>query len=255
MTQNNSRFRKKASINFWPYILITAGFFLGIIVLVLLMDKVIMPAVVHDNEVIAVPDIYGKSFEDAKEILADNDLSYSIAAEQYSTEFRPKTVIKQSPKPGTTVKMGRRIFLTVSKGKETVEVPFLTGRTLRNASMLLMRQGLYLGDTLWDYSSTFLKDTIISQNIAPGSDVAYGDSIDVIVSKGSVNQVEVPQLISFLITDARILLASYGLEIGEIEYVTEDDTFQSGTIIDQNPKFPEMVEKGSKINIVVVSYR
>jgi serine/threonine-protein kinase len=235
-----------------PYILITLAFFAGIIVLVLLVDKIIMPFMILNKETTKVPKVLSLPLSKARDILDKSDLTFHIAAEQFSQEYPAGTVLRQSPEPYSEVKSGRRIYLTLSKGKESVSVPYIVGKTIRGASVLLAQRGLVLGDTLYEYSDVFQRDTVVRQSKPHGYNAYYGDTIDIIVSMGSQNQVEVPQLIGRSLDEAEAILQQAGLVVGSINYIENDGTFLTNTIINQSPKHQDMVPQFSEIHLIVV---
>ena len=73
------------------------------------------------SELISVPDISGKEFEDAKAILEDADFKVE-KNEIYNTEVEAGVVISQTPQGGSNQKAQSKILLTVSLGKDPVNV-------------------------------------------------------------------------------------------------------------------------------------
>ncbi|MCL5991567.1 MAG: PASTA domain-containing protein, partial [Bacteroidetes bacterium] len=116
---------------FLPYIYIFLAFTAGLFLIFWVVDSVIMPLLVHNTEIVQVPNVIGKSYDDAQTLLSEKNLKFIKSGEQYSDNVIPNTVINQIPKSGTEVKVGRSIYLIISKGRETLEVPYLIGKSLR----------------------------------------------------------------------------------------------------------------------------
>lgn len=235
-----------------PYIYVVGGFFLGLYVIFLVVDKWVMPSIVHNRSTITLPDVQGKTLNDAKIELLKTKLNYSVSVEQYDSELPVGYVIKQTPKPGTYVKIGRTIFLTVSKGTETVRVPQLVGKNLRFGRVLLMRNGLVMGNINYKHSEEFPKDTIIAQSIGYSKKAPYGAIIDVTVSQGSAYDANVPSLVGLSFDEAMLKLAESGFVMGNLRYVLHE-TFSPGTIVEQVPEPGSIAQKNSPVDIIIVA--
>ena len=209
-----------------------------------------MPLLVHNTETVQVPNVIGKSYDDAQTIISSKELKFIKSGEQYSDNVIPNTVINQIPKSGTEVKVGRSIYLIISKGRETLEVPYIIGKSLREARVTLIQNGLALGNVVYVASDSIGFDTVISQSIGNDRKIPAGSPINIIVSKGSENFVKVPNLVGLSITDAQALLTESGLTIGNIFY-GKSETYLSGTVIDHSPVAGELAKQNSSINLTI----
>jgi RHS repeat-associated protein len=84
--------------------------------------------IIHANSVIplvTVPDAAGKSFEDAKALLAGAGLSVGTISTVFSDTVAPDFVISQNPSAGTSISIGSAIDLTVSIGQTIPWTPDL----------------------------------------------------------------------------------------------------------------------------------
>lgn len=82
-----------------------------------------------------VPEIRNKSYDEARELLEQYDLEYEIADSIYDTSLEPGTVKEVWPHPGSRVKPGRMVYLTINSFQPqqlTVAMP-LTGVSSRQA--------------------------------------------------------------------------------------------------------------------------
>lgn len=231
------------------YVYVVGGFFAGLLLLWLLMDSVILPWLVKDREIVKVPDFVGKNIYDAKRTINDSKLDLYKIIESYSDNSPKGTVINQVPKPGQEVKVGRSVFLTISRGKELVTVPYFVGYPVRAARLMLIKAGLAVGNISYDYSDMYGSDTVISQKILSGNSVGYGALIDFTVSRGSNQQIMVPQLVGSDVKDAEKLLLDCGLQLGNIT-TKKHDTFIENTVIGQTPEAGELVNKNTKIDLI-----
>jgi serine/threonine-protein kinase len=237
------------SRNSFKYIITFFSFIIVLFLLVFIADKWILPSMVHDRETVNVPSIEGKSLKEASEILNANNLFYEIVSEQYSGQVEG-IILKQIPDANKQVKSKRPIFITISKGKETIEMPDLTGISVRQARVSLYNNGLNIGDIQYTYSDLVPKDSVISQNIKKGKNLIYGDTVNLIVSKGPENQVYIPKLSGMAFEGIENYLISEGFKLGNVEFI-DNDTFVPGTIISQLPPSNTLAQSGQYINIVV----
>ncbi|MBI5323926.1 MAG: PASTA domain-containing protein [Ignavibacteriae bacterium] len=233
-----------------PYIYIFIGFAAGLIIIFWLVDSVIMPLIVHNTETVQVPNVVGKSFSDAETIINSKSLKIIKSGEQYSENVIPNTVINQIPKSGTEVKVGRTIYLIISKGRETLEVPYLIGKSLREARVNLIQSGLALGNVVYIASDSIGFDTVLSQSVGNDRKIPAGSNINLIVSKGSENFVKVPNLIGLSVSEAQSILTESGLIVGNI-FTGKSETYMAGTVIDHSPAAGELVKQNSPVNLTI----
>jgi serine/threonine-protein kinase len=236
------------------YIYVFFGFFGGMFILMLIADAWIIPAMVHSSGTVKVPNITGKNQSDAEQILANLELKGKKIGEQFSTNLPPGYVLNQNPKPGTLVKIGRPINLLISKGGEKALVPYLINQNLRNAKVTLLQKGLILGNIVYENSDSIGTDTVLSQSLPSGREIAYGSSIDLTVSRGTSATTKVPILTGRTLQEAEILLKESGLKIGNLNETRDEafsGTFMRNTIVEQDPKAGETVPLTTGITVKI----
>lgn len=231
------------------YLAVFFSFLIFLFLIIFIADKWIIPSMVHDRPVVKVPDITGLQLKEANKVLDESKLFYEIIGEQFSNEPEGQ-IIKQIPIEGEQVKSKRPIFITVSKGKEKIKVPEVIGSPLRDARVEIYNSGLNIGNIEYTYNDVVPKENIISQSIRAGRDIIYGDTVNLIVSKGPEYQVYVPNVVNLPYDGIEEYLKSQGFNLGSVEFL-ESDTFIPGTIISQLPPPDELSSKGEYINIVV----
>lgn len=232
------------------YVFVTVGYFIGLILLLLIIDNYIMPSIVHDRDTVRTPKVIGKALYDAKRVIENTSLEAKVTKEIYSEKFNAGVIVSQSPAGGTMVKSGRPIFLTLSKGKETVPVPYLIGATLRNSRFQLAQKGLELGNVTYNYSDYYGKDTVMSQSKSAGTYIPFGSSVDIIISKGSENQFKIPNLIGLSYEELNSVITESGFVLGTVSYQSSE-TYLPNVVVDQNPKADQTTASGTAINVVI----
>lgn len=229
--------------------------FLGTVVtlylLLLLVDRVILPVVVHRAETCMVPNLINLSLPQADSILNKAGLNIQLLAEEYDPTQPPGIILSQVPPPHTKVREGRTVKVKVSKEADLVSVPKLKGVTLRQAELLLVHEGLQLGDISWVTSDSFPKDVVISSTPSSGVSVPSGISVNLEVSLGiEPDTVVVPDLVGKNVEESKKILMELGLQIGRIKFKMNDD-FLPGTILEQSLPAGERVTRGTEIDLQV----
>ncbi len=232
------------------YAKVLIGFFLIVFIVYAVIDSWILPSMIHSKDMVLIPKVSGTHIDEAKDKLLRMDLLVEVTGEQFNAKVPPKTVIRQSPNPNTEVKAGRTVYLTISKGKQTVEVPYLIGKSVREAKVVLLNKGFLLKQVVFRNSETIPKDSIIKQNHKHGQFIPIGSEFVLTVSKGSENQILVPRLEGMAYEDIEDYLMVNGFVLGEVKYKTSD-TYLPGAIIGQYPLPGETVPYNSTIDIIV----
>ncbi len=234
----------------YPYLIVLSVFVLTLIITVVIINSLILPTIIGQKASVKLPNFIGKKIEDAKKIINQNSLEIEKITEQYSENYAEGIVINQVPKPFQFVKEGRAVTLIVSKGAETLTVPYIVGKPLRTVRIDLMNMGLSVGDVDYEYSETYGSDTIISQKTSSGKQVPYGSSVDIVVSKGTELMVVVPQLSLLPLEEAQNILLESKLQVGNLTYI-KNETFQPNTVINQNPAAGLLLKENSLIDLTV----
>ncbi len=201
------------------------------------------------DEVVIPDNLQGKSVKDVTKKLTDLGLKVTTTDENSDT-VDEGYVTRTNPASGDKAKTGDTVTVYVSSGAKKITVPQLLDNTESYAEQALTSAGLSLGSVTEEYSDK-PEGTVIKQSINAGSSVSADTKIDIVVSKGS-ERVEVPNLKYSTTKEAKDKLESVGLELGSVteQYYSGVDVSVGGVISQSvNPK--TMVEKGTKINIVI----
>jgi beta-lactam-binding protein with PASTA domain len=217
----------------------------------LLVDRVIMPTVVHTRKEFLLPNITNLSLKEAEGILQKKGLSLKVMAEEYNPSNPAGVILFQSPDPQTKVKRGRIIKVVVSKGQKMVEVPNLRGVSLRQAELMLGEQGLEVGELNWIPSDSLPENVVVNSAPSYGLSVPIGMSVNLQVSLGiSPDTVMMPNLMGRSMEETKDILKELSLGIGEIRYEVNNG-FVPGTILEQFPEEGTKIPKGSNVDLTV----
>jgi serine/threonine-protein kinase len=94
------------------------------------------------HEPVAVPDVVGKSLEDAQAQLTEAGFVVDPPTEEFSDNVEKGAVISSTPAANEQAAYGSNVKLVVSKGQDLVEVPDVIGLTLPAAVAELEAAGL-----------------------------------------------------------------------------------------------------------------
>lgn len=228
----------------FPAVIIISG-----LVILLLLDNFILPYYVSEDE-LKVPNIIGKNKDEAIKILTDLNLNPIIQTSRYDERFKKNEVIFQKPIPGTIVKENRRIYLTVSGGVQTVQMPFLINKTVRDARINLERIGLVL-DSVEEVESELPPDFIVEQQYLEGKEIPMGTKVWIKVSVGpKIGMVRVPNILGKSLIEAENILRGVSLKIGMRTYI-HSTTLLPNTVVDQQPTESTLVSIGDSVNVVI----
>ncbi len=158
----------------WPWVLGLA--------LIMLLAGVLWGAGVFAGDV-SVPDVTGLTESEARATLTSVGLVPGVVTR--STTVDPEsaagTVLDQTPAPGTSVREGGSVDLTLTGG---VTVPDVVGMTEGRAREAISAAGLVVNDVTTTLSTTVAAGLVVAQFPAAGVTVASGGPVTLRVSAG-----------------------------------------------------------------------
>lgn len=128
--------------------------------------------VVSKGAPIDVPDVIGTPTEDAENELREAGFEVKIAPDPIYSDEDEDTVAAQNPPEGARAAEGDTITLTLSKGKEMIEVPDVEGDSLDDAKEKLEEAGFEVGVTRF-----FFGDKVFDQSVSGGDEAPKGSKI------------------------------------------------------------------------------
>jgi beta-lactam-binding protein with PASTA domain len=174
----------------------------------LVVDTAIMPSYTRHDASISVPKVEKRPFEKAKTLLQERGLQVEHQVGRYNPSVDQGVVVDQTPLPSSKVKPGRRIYLTVNSGEvPMIQIPNLTGMSVREAKNRISSIGLKVGSVQKDPVPSPYPNTITKQDPAPGDSIEKGEFVALWYSTGLGNEkVEVPNVVGYSIENARDVL-------------------------------------------------
>lgn len=170
-----------------------------------------------------VPDFVGLQLNDAEYFAGRRDLEIIINDSLHVSAYPGGVVLDQLPKGGVVVKPGRKVYVTINSSRQRmVAVPYVAGRSLRQAKNMLETAGLTI-DHL-EYAEDIATNYVLAEFIN-GEEVLEESELQAEMGSGVVLRVGVsatdtataaPQVLGRSLFEAKSRLWESGLNIGEI---------------------------------------
>lgn len=211
-------------------------------------DAPLPPTVPSTASSLAVPNVVGQSFDDARGRLSRFTLqrSYRAAAEAGGT------VLAQSPMAPATLPAGAPVTLVLSDGS-LVRVPRVTNININEARQRLQKD-VDLKAQPVVVTSELRVGTVIEQQPAEGTLVKRGSVVRLQVSAGQEGPdlIDVPNVVGLPFDRAKSRLARFSVERAEGPR-TERSSAPEGQVVEQSPRAAARAAAGSVITLTVSS--
>ncbi|WP_344059303.1 Stk1 family PASTA domain-containing Ser/Thr kinase [Terrabacter lapilli] len=195
----------------------------------------------------AVPQLVGTKEGDLGAALSPLTLRLGETSRAWSETVPAGAVVSQDPAPGTSVKRGSSVAVVVSKGRQPIEVPTVTGTSFDAASAAVTKAGLVVRRGADVNSDTVPAGQVVSQSPDKGT-LYRGDAVTLVVSKGPV-MVQVPNVVGRASGNAEKALTDLG-------FAVKKEAGLFGPVFDlvqhQSVKGGDSAPKGSTIVLTVV---
>lgn len=169
-------------------------------------------------EEVVLPELTGKNIIYVLETLTNMGLNAKLEKTDYDAAQPKYAVISQSPPPGTTLKKGRDVVISISKGNKESLIPDLRQMDLVRAKILLEKNEFKPGRVSYTWSDKAPKDKVIDQYPTAFSTAHKGSGCDLLVSLGRrPSAVVMPNLTGLAVENAFSLAGSLNLNLPEIK--------------------------------------
>ena len=204
---------------------------------------------------VKVPDLSGKTQEDARKALKEAGLEGGNTSQEDSATVAKDRVIYTNPQAGNSVARGTTVDLVLSTGNTSV--PDVSGQDEATAKKSIEDAGLQFkkGDDV--VSAEVERGKAVSSNPAAGSSVSSGDTITVSFSSGAATPtpngtVTIPNnLNGKTVEEATAELQKLGLSVTVVNKTS--DKVEANKVIGTSPKAGEQVRAGSTVTLTVSS--
>jgi eukaryotic-like serine/threonine-protein kinase len=246
----------KFSTNSKKDLFIHIGIIIGLfIAFFLAFFFVYLPWSTNHGQSITVPKLKDLNLADAEDVLDDKNLGIEVSDCVFVAGAAPLTVISHFPKEGANVKEGRKIYVTITAERAPmIHMPKVTDLSLHSAEMQLKQVGLMKGEIIFKpdlAENTVLEQQFNGSKIEPGSMIAKGSMVDLVVGNGIGSaMIDVPNVVGKAFDEAELIIKGSNFEVGTIIYDDKSDK-PAGTIIKQGPEAKGKTLEGSFIDLWV----
>ena len=230
----------------------------GVVVAIILASSLLMHVVTRHGTHRTVPDFSGVKIAEAQQIAKKAKLEIIINDSLFVPAYEGGIVLDQLPKGGVEVKAGRKVYVTINSFRQKmVKVPYVAGRSLRQAKNML--EGAGFGIEHLEYVEDIATNYVLAQylggvEVTAESDIKIEKGTGVVLKVGvspDQNMTTVPRLLGRKLFDAKGKLWEQGLNVGEVTYdegitlLNEDDA----RVCRQSTLQSSQLPLGSKVSI------
>jgi beta-lactam-binding protein with PASTA domain len=200
---------------------------------------------------ITIPDVRGMELSVAR---AEIDaLGLTRAGEQVvaDTEIPVGLAAGTDPAAGERVDPGAEVIILVSGGVADIAVPRVIELTLDAARSQIEGLGLEVGEVTYEVSTVIPEGSVIGQAPEPGTLVARGTDVDLVVSAGA-DALVVPDLAGRTESQALFALTEAGFDSSQIVIERRPSgDIEEGFVIETEPPAGEILPPGGTVVLVV----
>ncbi len=199
---------------------------------------------------VVMPHVVGETREKASDSLTALGLVPEIVYGE-SEDFEPGIVMDSDIEEGTQIAVGSTVILTVC-GNSGIRVPDVVGWK-EDEAVTRLEDLDFIVRVKETYSEEVEQGYVISQDPVGDSSVDRKSTVTLEVSAGPdlSGKVAMPNLVGLSEGNARSLLASIGLKLGEVTVDRNASPSQVGNVIFQSEAEGDYVDEGSYIDITV----
>lgn len=138
-------------------------------------------------------------------------ITHKSSEDIYSLEIPKGCVVEISPTPGMQMNHNKNITVILSKGPMPVSMPDVVNLTKEEADKAFNEAKL-VPNYSEEFNDKVVKGKIISASVQKGTQMHWGDKLDVVVSKGP-KTITMPDVRNKNANEARRILESLGLKV------------------------------------------
>jgi beta-lactam-binding protein with PASTA domain len=199
---------------------------------------------------VQVPDVSGKSAEEATALLTAQGLKFAQGPSQPSDTVGRGLAISQTPQPGTEAEKDSTVTVVFSAGRSAFPVPDVIGKSESAARKALEgpAANFKVKEQTEKQDSGEKEGTVLGVSPDPSGQYPAGTEFTLTVSTGK-EMVEVPNVVTMPQDDATKALKELGFKVGYAQ--GEDPNAVDQTVLQQSVKAGTKAAKGSLITLTV----
>ncbi len=223
---------------------------IGILLSVGIVSAVVGMKIAVQQTEVETPEILGRSFEEANELLSATELNMTVLARRYDADSEEGQIISQSPAAGGRIKTGHKVRVVVSLGPRLNPVPSLVGGTLRIARARLLQTEYELGTISEVLVEDGPEEEVLHQYPAAGSQESGGTRVDLLVARRAPLRFIMPEIVGEKLSRVYVFFERQGFRMGGIQY-RQVSGRSRGTVLRQYPEPGSLLREDDEINVEV----
>ena len=231
----------------------------ALVVVLIVGSMIFLNIFTKHNQELSVPDLANMSVEEAQLVAAEAGMRIDVTDSAFVKRMKRGAVYRQNPVPGSKVKQGRRISLTINAvNPRQITMPDLIGYSMRQAKAELLSRGLVLGKLIYVHdmaTNNVLRQLHNNMEIAPGDMVDSEAVIDLVVGLNSRdNRTFVPYLAGLRNLSAVEAVHDHSLNIGRLRFdetVKDYEDSLNAVVYRQTPEANDSISvmMGESVNL------
>ena len=196
-----------------------------VVAAIIIVSSILMMLITRHGTHRKVPMFMGVKIAQAERMAKDNGLKIIINDSLFVPAYEGGVVLDQLPKSGAEVKAGRKVYVTINSFRQKmVKVPYVAGRSLRQAKNMLEVAGLGIERLIYeeDIATNYVLGEFVGRDeVKEGSEMEIEMGSGVILKVGvepEKNTTIVPKAIGQSLQSAKSRLWEQGLNIGNIHF-------------------------------------
>jgi eukaryotic-like serine/threonine-protein kinase len=187
-----------------------------LLVVALVSAVTAMRFAIHGREV-PVPDLVGKTPQEARRIAELNSFQFEIERQYYSSKVQEGRILSQLPTPNTRVRRGWQIRVAESLGPQRVVIPDVLGESERAAEINILRRGLNLGSVATIEMPDAPANQVIAQSPSASASSISAPKITLLTAQPAAPQAFLmPSFVGQTVSNATVALKNAGFLPGTI---------------------------------------
>jgi beta-lactam-binding protein with PASTA domain len=239
----------------------------GALIVLLVFIQLWLRIYTHHGQKLELPDFKSMSLEEGIDLAESEDFELMVIDSVFLVGKAGGIITEQYPKPGSLVKEGRKIYITITKyNTETIQVgdlPVLYGNAFEQKQAELQYRDI--NSVVKDYAydpgepnhilEVWYKGELIISGNVKRDEVAIdkGGKLEFVLSQRDGGEIPVPDLICMTLDEARFSLDMIKLQLGSISRKGSPQSDDASYITNQNPVSDGVttIKMGSVVSVTV----
>ena len=196
---------------------------LAVVVFLIVGSMIFLNVATKHNQELSVPDLANMTVEEAQAVADAAGMRVEVTDSAFVKRMKRGAVYRQNPVPGSKVKHGRRISLTINAvNPRQITMPDLIGYSTRQAKAEILSRGLVLGRLIYEQdmaTNNVLRQMYEGKEIEPGTMIESEAVIDLVVGLNPRdNKTFVPYLAGLRNLSAVEAIHDHSLNVGKLRF-------------------------------------